>query len=526
MAEGLVRGAHRLIRALDRGEGPYPGVLVQNGEGAAVLRDAADLADWKGWGYAGSAHIAGPLDLCRREDGLDVLLPWCTERVLVFLARRSAAGAGLAGGEVATLAGSVLRGLRALSAEEDDPPGEWWLSAEGRPLFVHGAGEGAREGAAEIFERIAATVDDRAFRRLLAVLAEQAVHPRILPVDVKRWEDELCALAAPRPLQRATEGEVMQSIVQQLRTVPSRAAGRRTVGSPLRRQAMRVGRPSPGGSRLRTLRQAAGQGVALLRERIGALRLGVQRRMAGRDSASRGSRVGVRAERGAGIGSARAEGTRRVSGRRRVLVFASAAAAVLLVGVLWPTEGTQNEASGTVPAVAGASSAEATERESGASGGENAAERSAPPEVGPSTESGDGTASSAAERTETTGNGSGSDTESATEEDGAETSPEVGAEEAVPALLDGMAQCANAPDDACAVTADGSASQIDGLAAEGSAVVSGTLVDDFGDLVVVRLAAVDGSAGAQMIVLVRQKQLWLVRDIYDVSHQPEEAAGA
>ncbi|MFC8683198.1 hypothetical protein ACFT30_16905 [Microbacterium ureisolvens] len=47
-----------------------------------------------------------------------------------------------------------------------------------------------------------------------------------------------------------------------------------------------------------------------------------------------------------------------------------------------------------------------------------------------------------------------------------------------------------------------------------------TLLDDFGDLAVLRLDPHDAASPAQMIVILRQDGKWLLRDVYDVAQQP------
>src|SRR5690606_29284894 len=95
---------------------------------------------------------------------------------------------------------------------------------------------------------------------------------------------------------------------------------------------------------------------------------------------------------------------------------------------------------------------------------------------------------------------------------------------AVPPLLDAVATCAAEGAATCpeALT-DGLAAPGDGLAVQGSEASSAALVDDYGDVAVVKLVPVDTDGGApeQMLVLERREQKWLVRDIYDVAHQPD-----
>src|SRR5690606_35636001 len=82
--------AHRHVRRLADGEGPFAGAIVADGDRMCVLSDVGVLGDWVGWRYAGAEHVAGPLDLVRRDDGQDVLLPWCLERVTSVIGRRIA----------------------------------------------------------------------------------------------------------------------------------------------------------------------------------------------------------------------------------------------------------------------------------------------------------------------------------------------------------------------------------------------------------------------------------------------------
>ncbi|MEU1970443.1 hypothetical protein ABZ477_02185 [Microbacterium sp. NPDC019599] len=47
-----------------------------------------------------------------------------------------------------------------------------------------------------------------------------------------------------------------------------------------------------------------------------------------------------------------------------------------------------------------------------------------------------------------------------------------------------------------------------------------TLLDDFGGAAVLRVDALDESTGAQLIVIVRRDEKWLIRDVHDVADQP------
>ena len=46
------------------------------------------------------------------------------------------------------------------------------------------------------------------------------------------------------------------------------------------------------------------------------------------------------------------------------------------------------------------------------------------------------------------------------------------------------------------------------------------LLDDFGDLAVLRVEGRAGEGGSQLVVIVRQDGKWLLRDVHDVAQQP------
>jgi len=47
-----------------------------------------------------------------------------------------------------------------------------------------------------------------------------------------------------------------------------------------------------------------------------------------------------------------------------------------------------------------------------------------------------------------------------------------------------------------------------------------TLLDDFGDMAVLRVDANGGRSAAQLVVVVRVDEKWLLRDVHDVAQQP------
>lgn len=93
---------------------------------------------------------------------------------------------------------------------------------------------------------------------------------------------------------------------------------------------------------------------------------------------------------------------------------------------------------------------------------------------------------------------------------------------ALPALLDALRQCVDTEAETCAdVMTDTAKIPSTGVVLLGADASSAVVVEDYGDVVVMRLTPVEAESGEQMLVLERQKELWLLRDVYDVAKQPE-----
>lgn len=493
----LVPGAHRVIRLLDIDEGPYAGALVTDRDSVAVLADADALSGWAGWGHAGDEHVAGPLDVVRRSDGHDVLLPWCTERVAVFLGRREAVAELLSAGEVSTLVGSLLRGLDELGrSPSGTETGEWWLSDRGRPLFVIGQGDDARVAAATLIDRVHRTTVDRASARLLSSIREglqkDAHRPGAPTRQLQLWEGELFAIAAPRPLRRdshAPERARDNEMARSLRAAPIET----------RRDARAAARGIEAGERsgvVHTVRLAT---IASVREttrwiaRCRSRFVTSGRRMTTDHAASESAHR-------------RGEGVERASVRplRRFVVAGAAGALILAGGLLWP-----GGATGEAPAADGA---------------------------GMKNDGGDAEITAEPGRDEATPSPSAPAPQATTADDGAgDSRPDVPDLEdpvsAAPALLSAVYACAEQGDQACdEAVAPGSTAVRDILATENTGSraqqVQVSLVDEYGDVAVVRVSPVASgetaspSSGERMLVLVRPEEKWLVRDAYDVADQP------
>ncbi|HKP06339.1 MAG TPA: hypothetical protein VJU58_03710 [Microbacterium sp.] len=434
-ADGSLGSPYRAIRAVRaRDDGPWSGTLVRTAGGeACVLVDAATLGThWRGWDAAPDGHVLAPLDVVRRIDGHDVVLPVCSERLEDFLRRRSSR-MPLSLGEAVTLGVSVLRGSAQL-ASRPDVAGEWWLDDDGRPVLATDASaRRAFESSAGVLEQV--SVDPTAQRTwqtaLRAVTAE-----RISLHELEAAEEALFALAEAEPLstvslspRSATEG------IARAHEEP-----RRPVDAPHE--------PAP-----RSMWQT--------------LVAGVDDDLA--DTVSRATTVVWRQLRRAGDA--------RPSGRRRApwLVGGAVAITVLVGGTLWPTASgiaTDDAPGATTTATPGPAAAVPSD--------------AGPPEASESV------------------------TPTADTADLALLTGE---------LLDARIACAG--DATCleSVTVDAVAlvgGAID-MPAAGRTV---TLLDDFGDIAVLRVDASDTTVASQMVVILRRDEKWLLRDVSDVAQQP------
>lgn len=491
----LLPTAHRVVRVLDADEGPFEGTLVTSEDGVAVRVDASTLRGWIGWRYSGAEHVAAPIDVIRRRGGHDVLLPWCTDQVLGFLVRRSATGAALKPGECCTLVISLLRGLGEIGdGVEGARTGAWWVTDGGRPVFVFGAGTDAREGAGQIVRRLGEDSADKVLTRALGAiekgLEKASAQPRIPPRLLEVWEQELLDVAAPQPLDRGSHAperarEVARAITSQRPVVPRNS------------QRLRADRRRPSRGILATAAAAVRAGkesFAIAVARIAAV---------------------ARGRRGREPRVAEDAGRRSRSRRRLFIVAAAVAAVVLAAGMLWPEGGDPGEA-------ADGGTRRAGEPASAASGG---AASPASEDSGVGEESEESEETTAADGTRAT-----DDPRADEDPSRSNSSREEDPVAATAALFAMITACRAQADAACSeAVASGAAGVVDEL----RAVDQGTtveLVDEYGDVAVVRLdvdpaEAEAGEADPQepahlMVVLIRTQEKWLVRDVYDVADQP------
>lgn len=455
----LTPGAHRVIRLLDGRESAYAGELITDGESRGVRVDALLVPDAL-WAFAGAEHVAGVRDVLRRSDGHDAMLPWCTDRVDGFLGRRAAAEVPLAAGEVVTLVGSLLRGV--VEVGDRDIDGHWWLTDDARPLFAPGEGLRCAAAAGQLIIRMRETGVDRAMDRLLGEIAGGAGDPRVVQRSIERWERQLTELAAPRPLNL----EVF---------APERVAAIEVHRSRLPADAERLTeRPAA----LRRLLEGAGRLAELVRERAGELLRG------GHDAPAAQVADGPRGK------------AVRPGRGRMLLVGVTAAAAVLVGGLIWP----------------------APEDDSAAT--ERPARTVTDPITDASPESPEGPPSPQPNARDV------SDEPDRQEASAAEPAPDVVADGSIEAhavaLLAAAARCAEEDDVRCAEgIVEGAGEAVLGRLSGAEPRRSVTAVEEYGDVSVLRLGA-SGEQGEQMLVLVAQKGGWLIRDVYDVADQPSD----
>lgn len=205
VADAPLTDAYRIIRTVSAPETPLEGTLARDVDEVVLLVDAATLESWAGWAFDRAQHVLGPHDIARRPDGHVAVMPWCSERVDVFLGRRRAAASPLSGGEVVTLVVSALRGTAEAhlgrAGDEASPQGSWWLTDAGRPVFVHGeSGADVEAGARRILEDAVSSCDDRVVSRLVSAAMSALDRPRTLAQEANRLESELFDASAPQPL--------------------------------------------------------------------------------------------------------------------------------------------------------------------------------------------------------------------------------------------------------------------------------------------------------------------------------------
>ncbi|WP_345750144.1 hypothetical protein [Microbacterium rhizophilus] len=201
--------AYRPIRRVSAPQAPVDGILAAAGERRVVLADAETAASRVFLGpQQAPQHLLAPLDLVRRADGHDLELPWCRDPLARLLDARARESRPLVGGELVTLAVSLLRGTREawqdVPPESEPPPGRWWIDDDGRPLFAP-AGDGGpvADEASALLGQAASHTRDRVLLRLIEEARDALERPRRLRRTSDPLEDALFEAFAPRPIARA-----------------------------------------------------------------------------------------------------------------------------------------------------------------------------------------------------------------------------------------------------------------------------------------------------------------------------------
>lgn len=325
MTENALAQPYRPIRRVAPPDVPLPGVLATCA-GDTVLLVESDVVPEALWRPDEPAHVWAPIDVARRGNAQAAVFPWCTATLDGYLRRR--ADAPIDGGEAVTLLVSLIRGYREAAADEA-ATGRWWVTGEGRPMFVPGEGSRLAPATLDAAEAVAGALADRAVSRLVAELP-QVLAPPLNPGALDRSEQALFEAYAPKPLSELpddTGAAVTLPDVRAQVAVPRTRAG------------------DARGGRRRGDSHAGADGTL------------VSRALAALDAAT--TRIRTPSDEGRGdrsAGAAPARGSAAQGSRRRVgLVALSAAAAVIALGVMWP-RGEPGQAAGDSGA-AGAGSA-------------------------------------------------------------------------------------------------------------------------------------------------------------------------
>ncbi|MGP3536630.1 hypothetical protein ACTU3I_17710 [Microbacterium sp. RD1] len=203
--------AYPLIRAVGPPDVPFDGVLARAPDGRTVLLvDRESLDGWPGWTAPVDSHILAPMDLLRRPDGHDVVLPAAQLRADRLLARRTGAGVPLTEGEIVTLAVSAVRGT-ATAIDEDlaEATGSWWITDDGKPVLACGSGDSdVLRASAVLLRTLAEHASRAALAAVLRELADAVVDPRTFPRRADDDEEALFAHADPEPLTLEVLGPV------------------------------------------------------------------------------------------------------------------------------------------------------------------------------------------------------------------------------------------------------------------------------------------------------------------------------
>ncbi|MGF3052449.1 hypothetical protein ACQUSY_00525 [Microbacterium sp. YY-03] len=209
MSSTLLTRDLRAIRRVAPPDAPCEATLAIAENGSCLLVDSDNAVPAAAMRFVGAEHVWAPLDVFRRTDGHDVLMPRVVEPLEMFLERRR--GSEMRAGEIVTLGCSILRGVTELRADDTAEPvaGRWWVTEAGRPVFVVATGDSVAGGAARMFEMLTEHAADRDLNRVLTdATGLVAVADAIELTDIER---QLVHIAAPQPVELTTLGSQLQT---------------------------------------------------------------------------------------------------------------------------------------------------------------------------------------------------------------------------------------------------------------------------------------------------------------------------
>lgn len=461
MDENTLESPYRPIRRVAPPDAPLPGVLAACGDETVLLVDIASVPTML-WRADSAQHVWAPREVARRRDGHDVVFDWCAQTLVGVLTSR--ADGGLDAGEAVTVGVSLLRGHdETMRGDPSARSGRWWLTDQGRPVFVPGDGSGVAMMTAEAARLAARACADTAVARLLTGIVD-ACAPDARPDMAADLEERLFEAASPTPVRAAADAPV------RIADLPP------AVVPPIRHRS-RDERPTVDGALRGVLAGVARAG----RERITDLRDHVRRR----DGRTRTTRAGVEAATRARAASGRAESAEsagaatRLRRLRPLLLGITVAAVIVTVGLLW----TDGEDASTAVGRSGLAGTDG--RDSG-----QPAATSAPLAGQPSTPASDGEAGEPPSDAIT-----GSDPLTAGT-----------------ALVANAASCV-ASDQSCPDVAASPA-----LLVEAATITIAELTDDYGGVAVLRGTAEDGD---RYIVLEQRDGRWRIRDVLKRDGNPQ-----
>lgn len=212
MSIDILQSPYRPIRRVAPPDVPLPGVLVTTNDAESALLVDLELVPDECWLDRDVDHVWAPRDIVRTATGQSALFPWCTQTVTALLAQRTADV--LVAGEAVTFAVSMVRGLLELTGAGQT--GTWWISDEGRPMFVFGSGGVAHVATQQTMQQVAEACADSVVAKAISTTAA-ALDAHMTAERAAAIEARLFALAAAQPIRIASSEPNVDSELATLR---------------------------------------------------------------------------------------------------------------------------------------------------------------------------------------------------------------------------------------------------------------------------------------------------------------------